>query len=256
MINLPWVSPLVFHVNGIALPAHLLFDLLAYSGGFQLYRIERRKFPITVSAEQNLWLFAGCVTGALVGAKLLACLEHLSLFWSTDDQATAWIGGKTIVGGLLGGWLGIEIVKRISGIRSSTGDAFVLPLICGIAVGSIGCFVTGLPDLTCGSPTNLPWAINFGDEIGRHPAQLYEILFLILLASSLPSLSRSFPASGSRFRLFLAGYFGFRWFSEFYKPADVSWFFLSPIQWACLLGCILALTSLFQCQTVLTSSTN
>ena len=37
------------------------------------------------------------------------------------------------------------------------------------------------PDNTYGTPTSLPWAINFGDGIPRHPTQLYEVAFLLLL---------------------------------------------------------------------------
>jgi prolipoprotein diacylglyceryltransferase len=72
-------------------------------------------------------------------------------------------------------------MKRYIGLRTSTGDLYAIPLALGIAIGRIGCFLTGLSDNTYGIPTNLPWAINFGDGIPRHPTQLYEILFLLAL---------------------------------------------------------------------------
>jgi prolipoprotein diacylglyceryltransferase len=48
-------------------------------------------------------------------------------------------------------------------------------------VGRIGCFLTGLADNTYGTPTGLPWGVDFGDRIHRHPTQLYEIAFLMIL---------------------------------------------------------------------------
>jgi hypothetical protein len=36
----------------------------------------------------------------------------------------------------------------------------------------VGCFLTGLSDRTYGTPTPLPWGIDFGDGIPRHPPAL------------------------------------------------------------------------------------
>jgi prolipoprotein diacylglyceryltransferase len=67
-------------------------------------------------------------------------------------------------------------------VRRSTGNAFVLPLAVGIAVGRLGCLFSGLPDFTYGVPSALPWAIDLGDGIARHPVQLYESLAMGLFA--------------------------------------------------------------------------
>ena len=40
----------------------------------------------------------------------------------------------------------------------------------------LGCLFSGLPDATYGTSTTLPWAVDLGDGIGRHPVQLYEAL--------------------------------------------------------------------------------
>ena len=37
-----------------------------------------------------------------------------------------------------------------------------------------GCLFAGLPDYTYGTPTALPWAVDLGDGIGRHPVEIYE----------------------------------------------------------------------------------
>jgi prolipoprotein diacylglyceryltransferase len=134
---------------------------------------------------------------------------------------------------LLGGWLGVEIAKRVTGIRRRTGDLFVLPLCAGIAVGRVGCLLAGLADDTYGKPTALPWAVNLGDGIGRHPVQLYEIVFLVS-AGVLLSANIRLP-EGARFRIFMAAYLAWRVAIDFLKPQPLV-HGMNLIQWACLAG--------------------
>jgi phosphatidylglycerol---prolipoprotein diacylglyceryl transferase len=108
------------------------------------------------------------------------------------------MGGKTIVGALIFGLISVELMKRYIGVRRSTGDLYAIPLALGIAIGRIGCFLTGLSDNTYGTPTNLPGAVNFGDGIPRHPTQLYEIIFLLILIPILYRVVILSGAEGSR----------------------------------------------------------
>jgi len=116
-----------------------------------------------------------------LGSKVLFWLEDPRLTLANLHNPAYFVGGKTIVGALAGGLITVELIKRYIGLRTSTGDLYAIPLAAGIAIGRIGCFLTGLADNTYGTPTNLPWAINFGDGIPRHPTQLYEIVFLLAL---------------------------------------------------------------------------
>src|SRR5581483_2391058 len=85
------------------------------------------------------------------------------------------------VGALAFGLLFVELLKKYIGVSQSTGDLYAIPLCLGIAIGRIGCFLTGLSDNTYGKRTSLPWAVDFGDGVPRHPTQLYETLFLLAL---------------------------------------------------------------------------
>ena len=240
------IFPHYFHLFGRALHPHPVMELIAYTGGFQLYLYLRRKHPgRTIPFEQNMWLIVGCVFGALIGSKLLAWIESAPEYWQHRHELAAWIGGKTIVGGLLGGWAGVEIAKKFLRVTRSTGDLFVYPLIFGQCVGRVGCFLTGLDDHTHGNFTNLPWAVNFGDG-PRHPTQLYEIGFLLLLAVAIYIFEqRKGPQRGGvRFRMYMLGYLAFRFAVEFIKPRFAPYAGLSAIQVASLAGIVVCIIQL------------
>jgi prolipoprotein diacylglyceryltransferase len=152
------------------------------------------------------------------------------------------MGGKTVVGGLLGGIAGVELVKLAIGEKRATGDLFALPLCVGIAVGRVGCFLAGLPDHTYGLATRLPWGVDFGDGVRRHPTQLYEIVALALIAlwivRARPRLLRGPLVRGDLFRGFVSFYLAFRFSLEWIKPEPRPWLGLSGIQLAALLGLI------------------
>jgi prolipoprotein diacylglyceryltransferase len=107
-------------------------------------------------------------------------------------------------------------------------------LTIGIAVGRIGCFLTGIPDGTYGIPTMLPWGVDFGDGIYRHPTQLYEIAFLIALALFLLAFSRRHHAEGDLFKVFMISYMTWRLLIDFVKPENRV-LGISAIQMVCLL---------------------
>lgn len=237
--------PVYLNFFGHGVHPHLVMELVAYSVGFQVYR-QTRKRGSALPFEKNIWIIVGCIFGALAGSKLLAFVESFDQYRLHLSEPAAWVGGKTIVGGLLGGWIGVEIAKKSLRVRESTGDAFVFPLILGIAIGRVGCFLTGLPDHTYGVHSALPWAVDFGDG-PRHPTQLYEIAFLLLLGVALLlalNRSRHRPRNGELFRLFLVAYLGFRFFAEFIKPRYTPWLGLSMIQLACLVGVAVCLWQL------------
>jgi phosphatidylglycerol:prolipoprotein diacylglycerol transferase len=215
---------------------HPLFETLGYAGGYAFYKHERARLGDTLRDDRRWIVIAAAAVGALLGARLLGIAEeiprlgfHWSMFFALQG------GGKTIVGGLLGGWLAVELAKLATGIRSRTGDLFAVPLCLGIAIGRIGCFFAGLADDTYGTPTALPWGVNFGDGICRHPTQLYELAFLLLLAIVLYHFNQRPHREGQTFRLFMAAYLSWRFLIDFLKPQPLV-HGLNMIQFACLAG--------------------
>ena len=216
---------------------HPLFETLAYAAGYAVFRFARARQGDILAEPQRWTVLAAAAVGALLGSRILGLAEQwptVFAAWHAGHLHALLItpGGKTIVGGLLGGWIGVELVKRISGIHRRTGDLFALPLCVGIAVGRVGCFLAGLADDTYGKPTSLPWAVDFGDGIGRHPVQIYEIIFLLLLSLFLVRAMQWRLPEGARFRIFLGGYLGWRFVIYFLKPQPQA-AGLNMIQWAC-----------------------
>jgi phosphatidylglycerol---prolipoprotein diacylglyceryl transferase len=217
---------------------HPVFETLAYAAGFATFRLLRKRRGDVLPEPQRWTIIAAAALGALAGARMLGLAEQwptVLAAWRAHRFLALLVapGGKTIVGGLLGGWFAVEAAKLATGIRSRTGDLFAVPLCVGIAVGRIGCFIAGLADDTYGKPTSLPWAVDFGDGVGRHPVQIYEIVFLLVLAAFLrrPEKWRE----GARFRIFMGAYLGWRLLIDFIKPQPLV-AGLNLIQWSCLLG--------------------
>lgn len=219
---------------------HTVFESLAYVAGYTLYRRDRGRAGDVVTEEQRWSVIAAAAVGALAGSRALGLLEQAPRIQISLAMVMLPGGGKTIVGGLLGGWLAVELVKRLQGIKSRTGDLFAVPLCVGIAIGRIGCLLAGLADDTYGKATSLPWAVDFGDGIGRHPTQAYEFVFLLLLAGVLRWMGTQPHREGMLFRVFLMAYLGWRLLIDFLKPqplvSGMNW-----IQWSCVAGMVVLL---------------
>jgi phosphatidylglycerol:prolipoprotein diacylglycerol transferase len=225
--------PVYFQLGPLAVHPHWIFEGLAYTAGFSLYRRLRRRHGDVIEPRARWCVIAAAIIGGFAGSRVLSAFEDPFMLAGRWTQPQALLGGKTIVGGLIGGLLAVEWVKRLLGVRVATGDLLALPLVLGIAIGRMGCFLSGLEDQSYGIATTLPWGVDFGDGVMRHPAQLYEMVFLGGLAAVLLLGGGRLTTIGDRFKLFLLGYLGFRLVVDFIKPA-VRVGGLSVIQWTCL----------------------
>ena len=227
--------PVDLRMGPLTISAHQAFEFLAYFVGFRVFLLQRRRSGDVVTPGVRWSIVAAAILGGALGGRLLYWLEDPSETLFRLDDPTFVLGGKTVVGGLIGGLVGVELTKKILRVSGRTGDLFAMPLAVGIAIGRIGCFLAGLPDRTFGTPTSLPWGVDFGDGISRHPTQLYEVVFLAALAAVLASAAQRRHAEGSIFRLFMMAYMTFRVLVDALKPDPHLALGLSAIQWAALL---------------------
>ncbi|BDS12656.1 prolipoprotein diacylglyceryl transferase [Aureispira anguillae] len=229
--------PLTFHLGPFSINAHLVFEVLGITLGFRYFLYLRRQQTDHISESNRIWIFIGAAFGALFFSRLVGSLENPFIFFSAKNSFLYFYAHKTIVGALFGGLLCVELIKKIIGEQSSSGNLFVYPLLLGMMIGRIGCFSMGVYEQTYGIPSDLPWALDLGDGILRHPVALYEILFLGCLWGFLLLLEKKITfKEGLRFRFFLMAYFCFRFLLDFIKPGYKFSFGWSTIQITCLLG--------------------
>lgn len=213
------------------MPLHALFEALGYALGFQLYRRLKKQHGDFLPNHLRFQLVIAAIMGALLGSKIPGLMDH---FFATAHTG-AWFSSKTVVGGLLGGLVAVEGLKKWHGIRRATGDIWTQPVLLGMILGRIGCFLAGPEDGTWGQATSSHFGIDVGSGVALHPAPLYEILFLFMCMLMVYRISLWKP-HWNRYRLFLIAYLIFRFGIDTIKLDPVIAWQLTSIQWVCMLG--------------------
>jgi phosphatidylglycerol:prolipoprotein diacylglycerol transferase len=189
----------------------------------------RTQKPLGLSWGERLAIALGAFCGGMLGAKL----PFVLLDWDGLLSGAAWFdSGKTLVLGLVGGYFGVEAAKWALHIRVKTGDSFAVPVAAAIAVGRLACFSAGC---CYGTPTDLPWGVDFGDGLRRHPTQLYEFGFHFSCAVILALLLGRGLFRGQLVKLYILTYLAYRFATEFIRPEPKLWLGLSVYQWAILM---------------------
>lgn len=115
------------------------------------------------------------LAAALVGGLLCANLAQRVFMGEA---------GKTILGGIAGGYVSVLCAKRYMGITRPTGDLFAVATCAGEAVGRWGCYFGGC---CYGRPTVALWDV-WQHHAWRHPTQLYLSLACLLILIALVRL--------------------------------------------------------------------
>jgi phosphatidylglycerol---prolipoprotein diacylglyceryl transferase len=246
--------PIRLLLGSVSIPLHAVFETAAFFIGFRYFLYLRKKQHDVIPLPNRVWIIIGAIFGALLGSRILGSLERPYELLRTDNILLHIYSNKTVVGGFLGGLIGVELTKKIVGEKKASGDLFAFPMILALCIGRLGCFSMGVYEEAYGLPTSLPWGMNLGDGISRHPASLYEIIFLLLLWLALSRLQHSFTfGNGALFKLFMISYLLFRFALDFIKPHYPFVLDLSSIQLACLLGLAYYSRFIFQPKKLLAS---
>jgi hypothetical protein len=191
---------------------HFGFDLLACLAALIIGLWQRKSLRLPPHAPVGKNYMYVLVSGSIVGGYGFGT-------WNLTLSGQAQLA-HSILGALIGAIIGIEIYKALRRTQASTGYLYALPFCAGVAVGRIGCFLSGMDDMTFGIASSLPWAVDFGDGIHRHPVQLYEACAMVLLIVPLSLWARHRPAS---YRLY-----AFPATVIFYGLQRFLWEFLKP----------------------------
>lgn len=117
-------------------------------------------------------LFAGGAVGGAVQALAESQADSLVSFGTV-----ALLGPKSVIGGLLGGYVAIVLFKRLTRVDHDTSDAFARGMCLLMAVGRLGCVFQHCC-FGCAVPTGTPpwYSVQQGDGVLRHPTQLLELV--------------------------------------------------------------------------------
>jgi prolipoprotein diacylglyceryltransferase len=224
--------PFQFELFGSQYHYHYIFETLAFIIGVRVYYFYKKGIVDPISDENRLWIMLGAMLGALIGSRVVAVLETPEILHHLTFSIL--YQSKTIIGGLLGGLFGVELIKKMIGVNIASGDIYVIPILGALIIGRIGCFSMGIDEPTYGVPTHFFTGMDLGDGILRHPIMLYEMIYLMFLIFLFNCLKKRELINGDRFKLFMVLYFLFRFLIEFIKPYQSLFLNLSSIHWSAL----------------------
>lgn len=224
--------PYHFELAGDKVYYHFVFETLAFIIGVRVYYYLKRGTADPISDINRLWIMLGAMIGALIGSRFLAMLETPSEImhqtWLTFYQ------NKTVAGGFLGGLFGVELIKKMIGVKIASGDLYVIPIIVAVFIGRIGCFSMGVAETTYGIETTSFLGMDLGDGKLRHPVALYEMAYMVVLFVLFQKIKHKEMVNGDRFKLFMVLYFLYRFLVEFIKPYHSLFLGMSSIHWSAL----------------------
>jgi phosphatidylglycerol---prolipoprotein diacylglyceryl transferase len=230
--------PVLFHVRGYPVGTHDFFVLVgvAVATVFYFYEARRRR----MLHEQTIFVAVGALACGALAARLSTAWQYVVLASEPSLLGMLEQGGKSILGGLAGAYVGAIMAKRLVGYREPTGDLFAPAVALGMAIGRWGCFLTE----QIGTPTSLPWGIAVSRQVAdhipncpyctsgvkMHPSFLYEIIFHTAMFGLLWWLRPRVAVKGELLKIYLLSYALFRFAVEFVRGNLIVWAGLSRSQ--------------------------
>jgi phosphatidylglycerol:prolipoprotein diacylglycerol transferase len=223
----PQFDPVAIQLGPIAVHWYGLMYLLAFIqylllGRLRINQVQMKGQGFQKEDLDDLLFYA--VLGVIAGGRLGYCLFYLPSHYLFNplDIFKVWQGGMSFHGGFLGVIVAIAWFSRKRQIPFFNVADMIAPLVpFGLAFGRIGNFINGE---LWGRPTEVPWGMIFpqaGDQLTRHPSQLYEFAGEgLTLGVFLWLYSRHPRRIGQTSGAFMLGYGIFRFLAEFTREPD------------------------------------
>ena len=176
-----------------------------------------------------LVVYIGALGGAFIGAKLAYIFAEIWFDWGAPDFWLRLATGKSILGGLLGGYAGVEIMKKLVRYEKPTGDAFAVILPVGLIMGRVGCWLHGCCLGKC-VPDNSMLALHDRAGVTRWPAVPVEMAFLVAMLALIWFWKTRGAFRDRLFFVFLAAYGVFRFAHELLRETPKWWGVVSGYQ--------------------------
>ena len=170
-------------------------------------------------------IYIGALGGAFLGAKLAYLFAEGWVAWQSPDRWVLIATGKSVLGGILGGYAGVETMKSLVGHKTSTGDLFAPIIPLGIALGRAGCWLHGC---CLGIPLADGWGLRDRAGVSRWPSSQVELLFQLAIFALIIAMRRRW--AGRLFYVYLFAYGTFRLLHEWLRDTPKWWGLISGYQ--------------------------
>ncbi|MGE4555147.1 MAG: prolipoprotein diacylglyceryl transferase [Candidatus Paceibacterota bacterium] len=173
--------PILFKVGDFSVESYWVFMILGIIiGGVVTYWQAKRK---NLNSHKAIYLIIITVISGFIGSRLSYVLLNFNSYQKDLLKIFKfWKGGFSWQGAFILGFL--TLLWFLKNDKENLGkwlDSMIFGMLLGHSIGRIGCFLHGC---CYGIATNVPWAIQFpnlGDNLLRHPTQLYESLSYLLI---------------------------------------------------------------------------
>jgi phosphatidylglycerol:prolipoprotein diacylglycerol transferase len=206
-ITIP-VSPIAVRIGPLAISWYGIMIVLAMIGIVLFSAYDSKRYGLNREQVYELAVYA--IIAGIIGARLV----HVVDYWSYYSQRPLEIfgfEGFAVWGAILGAALATGLYgwyRKISFWR--LGDLVAPGAVLGQAIGRLGCTLNGC---CYGDPTDLPWAFMWTDPksyappgIAVHPAQVYLLIWNLVVFAILLKLRRRLKPDGSLFLTYLSTY--------------------------------------------------
>ena len=223
MITYPEINPVALDLGFAKIHWYGLMYLIGFAASWWLGVVRAAQPDSGWKKDEVADLIFYGALGVILGGRIgYVLFYNFSAF--VDNPLLIlqiWQGGMSFHGGMLGVFVALYLFGRKTQKTFFQVSDFIAPMVpIGLGAGRIGNFIN--VELL-GRPADpaLPWAMDFGDRIARHPSQLYQaiteglLLFLILWIYSSKTRPRRMVSAW-----FLIGYGCFRTFTEFFRIPD------------------------------------
>ena len=219
--------PVLYRNGALVLYTHDIFTVLGLLAGLLLYYWELRRRGML--GFQIFVISVMAIFGGGIGARLITAWEPLPYYSTQAGAPLTYLiahSGKSIIGGIVGGYLAIVLTKRVFGYRESTGDCYATAIPLALVIGRVGCLLSELP---LGTPTSLPWGMSVSESAAQqfaacpgcqgkmHPSMVYEIIFHLCAFLLILRYRRLIPVRGDTLKLYLLVAAVFRFLVEFVR---------------------------------------
>lgn len=212
------LNPVIVDLGPLEIRWYGLMWALGFLVLYWYIRKAAREGLIKLTNDEIDSLLVWLTIGTLLGARLFEVFIWEWQYYSANpaEIIMIWHGGLSFHGGLVGAIIaGYWFCRRKKIPFLNLCDVCFVPVTLGLMFGRIGNFINGE---LWGRITSLPWAFKFpGAEGYRHPSQLYEAAYSLLLFGILWTVRKKKWTNGSVFALFLMLYAVFRFIAEYFR---------------------------------------